>query len=285
MNQSIIARIVTLNSATLYAYLASAPLTLSYPKLAQETTSATELYQDMNLLILETEQLLDEQTALANPRQTQHIDKVLRLADGDRIQVGLVNGNMGYGQAVRSTRGIEIRHMLLTTPPPPQLPLTILLGMPRPQMLKRILQTVACLGVRQLVFFQSARVEKSFWQSPSATEAAIKDQLLLGLEQGVATQLPIVRQYQRFRPFIEDVVPTMVRQGNALIAHPGGAALAAPSADKQREMVIAVGPEGGFMDQEVEQFIKLGFMSVHLGKRILKVETAVPVLIAKLFEF
>jgi 16S rRNA (uracil1498-N3)-methyltransferase len=37
---------------------------------------------------------------------------------------------------------------------------------------------------------------------------------------------------------------------------------------------IAVGPEGGFTNQEVAQAIRYGWRTVSLGPRILRVETA-----------
>jgi 16S rRNA (uracil1498-N3)-methyltransferase len=37
---------------------------------------------------------------------------------------------------------------------------------------------------------------------------------------------------------------------------------------------VAIGPEGGFTDQEVEGLLQLGWQPVHLGKRILRVEIA-----------
>ena len=72
----------------------------------------------------------------------------------------------------RCLNGIE-----LNNPPPPALPLKMIVAMPRPQMLKRILQTIACMGVDELHLLQTSKVEKSFWQSPSATDKAILSQL------------------------------------------------------------------------------------------------------------
>jgi 16S rRNA (uracil1498-N3)-methyltransferase len=63
-----------------------------------------------------------------------------------------------------------------------------------------------------------------------------------------------------------------------LLAHPGGAALAAVS--RTGDVVVAVGPEGGFTDEEVAAAQAAGWQVVGLGPRILRVETAALVLAA-----
>ncbi|WP_178101944.1 16S rRNA (uracil(1498)-N(3))-methyltransferase, partial [Pseudomonas yangonensis] len=71
----------------------------------------------------------------------------------------------------------------LDQPPPAKLPLTLILALPRPKMLKRVLQTVSAMGVPRLVLVNSYRVEKSFWQTPFLDPEALREQLILGLEQ------------------------------------------------------------------------------------------------------
>lgn len=238
----------------------------------------------MNLLILEDAQFTSESIARANTRQSVHIQDILKLSPGDRISVGRLNGLVGQGIIKTLGEEVEIDNIVLDKSPPPTLAITVILAMPRPQMLKRILQTLATMGVEKICFIQTSRVEKSFWQSPSATDQAIRDQLILGLEQGVATQLPVIETYKRFRPFMEDELDRITANTKRVIAHPH--ASAAPTAhDESEALSLAIGPEGGFIQQEVECFIEHGFSSIHLGRRILKVETAVPVLLAKLYSF
>jgi 16S rRNA U1498 N3-methylase RsmE len=100
------------------------------------------------------------------------------------------------------------------------LPLTLLLALPRPKMLKRILQTVATMGVERLVLMNSYRVEKSFWDSPFLQPQAIEDELTLGLEQGKDTVLPQVILEKRFKPFVEDRLPALSANSLRLVAHP-----------------------------------------------------------------
>ncbi|PCH92113.1 hypothetical protein COB80_00750 [Candidatus Kaiserbacteria bacterium] len=94
--------------------------------------------------------------------------------------------------------------------PPKALPLTLIIGLPRPKMLKRIIQTATTMGVKNLYFIHSWKVEKSFWQTPWLKEEKILENCILGLEQGKDTQLPEIHLKKRFKPFVEDELPEKV---------------------------------------------------------------------------
>jgi RsmE family RNA methyltransferase len=148
-------------------------------------------------------------------------------------------------------------------------------------MLKRIFQSCSTLGVKKLILINSVRVEKSYWQTPLLHAEKIKEHLLLGLEQGVDTQLPIVELQKRFKPFVEDELPALAKGQRSLVAHPYRAHPC--PASEPRDTLLAVGPEGGFISYEVEKLIAAGLTPIEIGPRILRVETALPFLLAKLF--
>jgi 16S rRNA (uracil1498-N3)-methyltransferase len=236
----------------------------------------------MNVLILEDRDFTDDHQARITGRRHIHLTTILKAAVGTRLTIGKLNGNLGSGRVTaiaEDATSLAIEH--LDEPPPPTLPITLILGLPRPKMLQRTLQTIATMGVETLCLIQTDRVEKSFWQTPLLRPEAVHEQLLLGLEQGKATQLPQVEYYRRFRSFIEDGFPRLRQSQRRLIAHPG--ANTSPAAHPGEPTLLAVGPEGGFLEREVAEFVALDFVPVHLGPRILRVETAVPVLLAKLF--
>ena len=109
---------------------------------------------------------------------------------------------------------------------------------------------------------------------------AIREQLILGLEQACDTVLPEVRLSTRFKPFVMDELPEWSAGSRALVAHPGAASECPRQAGGP--ITLAVGPEGGFNDFEIETFEGVGFEPVHLGERILRVEAAVPALLSRL---
>lgn len=239
----------------------------------------------MNTLILEHAQFLSETDAQLNSRQAEHITKILKSKLGDTLTVGKLNGKMGTARLAKNTQSNESPWQLcdiqLNKAPPANLPLTLILALPRPQMLKRILQTIATFGVEKLVLIHSNKVEKSFWQSPSATDMAIREQLILGLEQAKATQLPEVLKFSRFKPFINDHSEALTKGSKKIVAHPGNYPFC-PSGIGKEALSLAIGPEGGFTQFEIDLMQEAGFEAVQLGERILKVETAVTTLLGRI---
>ncbi len=235
----------------------------------------------MNLLLLHPDDLRPDGKAVIADRRLQHMLKVQRVTTGQQLRAGLLNGMMGQATVEHLDSTQALLDLQLDQPAPPKLPLTLILALPRPKMLKRTLQTIASMGVARLVLVNSFRVEKSFWQTPWLEPANIREQLLLGLEQACDTVLPEVILEKRFKPFVEDRLPGLSADSLKLVAHPGGfpecpRALSEPT-------TLAIGPEGGWIPYEVEMLRTAGFQPVQLGPRILRVETAVPALIARLF--
>ncbi len=236
----------------------------------------------MNLLLLHPQDLQPDGTAVVADHRLQHMLKIQRIEPGQTLRAGLLDGLTGQAQLLQLETGLARFALQLNQPPPAKLPLTLILALPRPKMLRRILQTVAAMGVQRLVLVNSFRVEKSFWQTPWLEPQAIEEQLLLGLEQACDTVLPEVMLEKRFKPFVEDRLPQMAADSLQLVAHPGDF----PDCPRNlglQPLTLAIGPEGGWIPYEVELLGKAGFTPVQLGPRILRVETAVPALIARLY--
>nr|WP_239482157.1 16S rRNA (uracil(1498)-N(3))-methyltransferase [Pseudomonas insulae] len=233
------------------------------------------------MLLLEDADFVASDRAVLRGRRLKHLHEVHQASVGDSLRVGRLNGLMGSGSLLRLEADEAELQLQLDTPPPAKLPLTLLLALPRPKMLKRVLQTVAAMGVPRLVLLNSYRVEKSFWQTPFLTAEAIREQLVLGLEQARDTVLPEVSIEKRFKPFVEDRLPAIAADTLGLVGHPGEFP-ACPRAVEQ-PVTLAIGPEGGWIPYEVDKLHEAGLQPVQLGARILRVETAVPALLARLF--
>ena len=214
-------------------------------------------------------------------RRLQHLRQIHRANSGDILRVGEIGGLMGKGEILEINDASATLSISLDQSPPKKLPLRLVLALPRPKMLRRILRTIAELGVPELHLINSYRVEKSYWQSPALEQDTVRDYLLQGLEQSRDTQVPLVHQHRAFRPFVEDHLPTMIRGRHALLAHPGGQSSCPRNIDGNTLLII--GPEGGLIPYELDKIESAGCEIVSLGPRILRVETAVTSLIGRLF--
>jgi 16S rRNA (uracil1498-N3)-methyltransferase len=67
---------------------------------------------------------------------------------------------------------------------------------------------------------------------------------------------------------------------NCILAHPTGESLSRIKARMPLPTSLAIGPEGGFTDEEVATALAAGWQAVTLGPRILRVETAAVALTA-----
>ena len=239
----------------------------------------------MNLILIEKKELTRDQTVILTDRRGKHILNVLGCSENDEVRVGLVNGPTGSGRILDISPGQVILKVDCTGPAPVSPPVDLILALPRPIMLKRILTQAASMGVARIFLIKANRVEKSFFLSTLLKERNFKPYLLHGLEQAMDTLVPQVSVHERFRPFVEDLLPGIVKQCPIrLAAHPntGQNLLEAVNPPIGKKVILAVGPEGGWMDFEIEKFKEQGLIPFSMGPRILRVETAVTAILAQI---
>lgn len=115
---------------------------------------------------------------------------------------------------------------------------------------------------------------------------------MLGLEQSSDTTPPTIGRHQRFKPFAEDVLPSLTKNNLGLLAHPYAEntldeVLSRSSqtiVDDEPKVWLAIGPEGGFIPYEIEKLEEAGMTTFNAGQRVMRTETAVPYLLALLGE-
>lgn len=233
----------------------------------------------MNIVLFESSELVEQRAVIVDER-AKHIAKVLRSSPGDSIRVGVINGLTGYGIIEKINRrppySVELHVNLIDSPPSPS-NVDIVLALPRPIMFKRVLSQATSLGVKRFHIINASRVEKSFWDAHAIDEHIYHRHLLKGLEQAVDTQLPMVCFHKGFKSFIDDGVPQLKKEYKYLIVadprfpiNPREIVVEEPG-----RILIAIGPEGGWIDYEIERMVQTGFKGVGIGTRILRVDTAV----------
>ncbi|MBZ5713319.1 16S rRNA (uracil(1498)-N(3))-methyltransferase [Nannocystis pusilla] len=238
----------------------------------------------MNLILLRPDELAPvaagSYRAVLADRRLAHLREVLRASVGDTVGVGVEGGELGRATIVALDEHAATLELTLGEPPPPALDVTLALALPRPPTLRKVLQQATALGVKRFVLFRAERVEKSYFSSHGLHAHALAEDLRLGLEQARDTIVPAVEIHpEHFGRFVRERLPALSEGRTPLVAHPG-ATTPCPRASIGPATLI-VGPEGGFIPAEVALLMQVA-RAIDLGPRILRVETAVVALLARL---
>jgi 16S rRNA (uracil1498-N3)-methyltransferase len=242
----------------------------------------------MNLLLIEPGELGDVGRVRLAGRRGRHLVRVLGAAPGRRLRAGVIGGATGSAEVVAvAGEVVEVRF----TPDEDDDRVEegaggvdLVLALPRPKALRRILRLVATMGVRRLDLVNAWRVEKSFFDSPVLEVPAIRRELALGAEQGGTTRLPEVAVHRLLMPFLETLEEGRP-EGRRLLAHPGAPEPieAVPAGGEAgTDLLLAIGPEGGWIEKELASFEGLGFRPVTLGPWTLTTEAAIAVALGQL---
>ena len=251
----------------------------------------------MNLILLNKKELDSNGIVTLVGRRAKHIGEVIKPTVGDTLNVGIIDGDIGKAEVIaietsdnvsnEASVTLSIDSRTLNNSSPLAIDISLVIALPRPKVTRRIIGLCTECGVKDIHFINSYRVEKSFWQSPLLNDDKVHKQILLSLEQSKDTQLPRIHFHKRFKPFVEDELPNIAKDKQALVAHPYNAKINLEHCDnelaelKQQPRIIAVGPEGGFIPYEIELLQQAGFNTLGLGPRIYRVETVIPLLLGK----
>ncbi len=243
----------------------------------------------MNLLLLEDADF-DPATgsgrrsaarAVVRGERLMHVRKVLRAEVGESLEVGRLGGGIGRGHIVELNRERVVLELgPLDHEPPAPLPVTLVLALPRPKFVGRILQGATAMGVKRILLVHTARVEKSYWKSSVMRPGALRRHLMLGLAQARDTVLPEIECLAGPRGLVEALPGLARNHDDMLVADATGAEPCPLGVDGPTALLV--GPEGGLLDEELALFDQAGARTVNLGPRALRVEHAVVALLSRL---
>ncbi len=202
---------------------------------------------------------------------------------GHELAVGVRNGGRGRGKIVSVDEASVAIDFRCAERSPNLLPIEVIVAIPRPQILKRLLRDIAMIGLSKLSLVRSSLTDKNYLKSHALTESAIFEHLRLGLEQAAITVAPTVQIFSSWREFAND---WQRAPGSAadlkILACPSGTTSVAEvccrsvwSKAENARAVAAIGPERGWTDQERGWFVEQGFNVVTFSPRILRVDVAV----------
>jgi RsmE family RNA methyltransferase len=238
----------------------------------------------MNRILFEPCEIADG-VASCDGVRASHILSVLHGEVGQILKTGEVDGPIGTGEIVGiSGEGaspivrVRVNHDEKGLEPWCDL----VLAPPRPRVMKRLLPQLAALGVGTIVLVGAKKVEKDFWGATLLKEENYRPLLVDGLMQSGTSALPRLLVRRNFRAFVRDELDGLFPSRDRVVAHPYGASRVRSGFAAGGRLLLAVGPEGGWTDEEVELLESHGFARYSLGPRILRTDTAVVALLARL---
>jgi 16S rRNA (uracil1498-N3)-methyltransferase len=225
----------------------------------------------LNLFLLE--EAADRIEWSAQDSRTLHLRNTLKAKDGDLVDFGVINGPRGKGRVSWQGSGdVSIFLDWKTSHPSDLIPVSILVGLSRPQTCRKIIEQGSALGVSQLLFFPAEKGELSYANS-SLWDGEWQRLLVKGAEQAFSCHLPICEKVGSLEEAIEKSA-SIESLRLALDVYEASRSLADVKPAVGQRLQLAIGPERGWSDAERKQLRKSGFELCHLGGRVLRVETA-----------
>ena len=264
----------------------------------------------MNRILFETDEIVNGIATFGDAR-AEHVMNVLHGEVGQALKTGEVNGPIGTSVITGISRppssgaGPEITvacsHAEKSLAPW----IDLVLAPPRPRVMKRLLPQLATMGVGRIFLVGAKKVEKDFWGATLLRPENYRPLLIDGLMQAGTSVLPALEMHRNFRKFVKEELDTLWPEARRIVAHPygvgkdvgretedlrglqasdGSRGLKPDDSGSSPRPVLAVGPEGGWTDEEVALLEEHGFLRYSLGSRILRTDTATIALLAQLMK-
>jgi len=199
-----------------------------------------------------------------------HILEVLRRSEGDEFDAGVVNGPMARGRLTAVEEHMLCFSFKWGALPPPLDPITLIVGLPRPQTARKVLEEATTLGVAALHFVAADTAEASYARSKLWSSAEWRRHLIAGASQAFSTRIPEVA----WGDTLEAAIALLPSGGTRLALDNYEYAAALGSVEVQAPVAVCVGGERGWSGRERALLRARGFTLVHAGPRVLRVETA-----------
>lgn len=231
----------------------------------------------MNLLLIERGELSSQSEVLLSDGRAQHLREVLSVRPGRFIRVGVLGGPVGRAEVLWVDDETVRLRCELGDRVPPKPRVHLVLALPRPKVLKRLWAQLAALGVGSVHLTNARRVERFYFDSHAIRPPVYRPRLIEGLSQARDTHLPDVHVHRFFRKLVEDVLEEAHPRAKRLVAdsvYQRSPICALEGLADDREVLIALGPEGGWHELERDLLSRHGFVGVGLGPRTLRSDTA-----------
>ena len=231
------------------------------------------------MLLLDKEDFTSHGPVSVNGRRFTRLKDFIHIEVGKKIKAGVRNESCGSAEVLEIMPDQVKLDYRPESFPPPAPPLTLIIALQRPQTFSKVIHSAVTLGIKQIHFIHTFKVEKSYWQSSRLRPESLQEEIDLALEQAADPLEPQLFFHKRFKPFVEDELEKIAGSSLRLLGDPSGTA---PVPLHGTPITLALGPEGGFTEYEINTLREHSFKSISLGTRILRTEFALAALLGKL---
>ncbi len=228
----------------------------------------------------------DRETATLTGAQAEHLARVLRATPGMRADI--VAGDRVFGAVVEEVSPSAVRFRLEEELPASATlhsapTMHLLVAVFKFDRLEWAIEKATELGVSAIWPVLARRTEKHLAQSASARVERWRRIALEAAKQSRGSFIPTIHDPQPLAallqaPVAEDQLRILLSEHEA--TNPSAPTLAdcvqSRAADSPpASCMLAIGPEGGWTNEEANHFAQSGWLAASLGPRILRAETAV----------
>ena len=203
-------------------------------------------------------------------QEAQHLSKVMRAKVGDELVLFDGSGAEFTARVEKIGRSEVDMAIIEQCEVDRELHFRLVLGvsLPKGDRQRWLVEKLVELGVTEMVPLVTAR---SVAQPNGNALERLRRAVIEASKQCGRNRLMVVGEASTFNAFLTSAADSDMR----LIAHPPGAhETAAMWSSPSGNVIVAIGPEGGFTDEEVVQAEVKHWRKVSLGSRVLRTETA-----------
>lgn len=225
----------------------------------------------MNSIVVFEHEFKQNRITIADAHRLSHLQQVIKAKLGQELKVTV----LGHGLSVAQISKIDSREMIMEVIKDfqqPQYPhIHLVVGLSRPPTMKKILEHASSMGVRYFHFFPAKLSEKSYGDSKIWSDGKAEQAMIDGLSQSAHYwHCPEIHLYKSMNQ-----LPSFDSADRRILSLADGQKKSMKPIDKEKDLVLAFGPERGFTSEEDQILQERGFQAVSLGPSVLRVEIAV----------
>jgi len=237
----------------------------------------------MNYLLLTDKDLKVRNVALIDMGRLPPATESRELNIGSIYKFVLYNQGSGLATVKEIRASQVLLELEVISAPLARAPITAIIGISRPQTVKKVIQIGASVGIERIYFIRAALAPKSYLDTAVLTPSEIEEQTALTLQQTGDAIGPVVQVFKLFNTFLQDCLPKMIKEcpapPNLLLAdttcdHTIGIKDKLTSSRLLSPTFLSIGPEAGWNEYERRCFLEIGFQPFSMGQRVQRVETA-----------